>query len=66
MNPRELCLKELKRLHFIQIEGKKHDKFYNPELKYAITVSRSSHFNEDDMRMILQEVRREMRKRGKE
>ena len=66
MNPRERCIKELKNLHFIQIEGRKHDRFYHPELKYAITVSRSSHFDEDDMRMILQEVRREMRRQGKE
>lgn len=66
MNPRERCIKELKKLHFVQIEGTKHDRFYNAELKYAVTVSRSSHFDEDDMRMILQEVKREMRRQGKE
>lgn len=65
MNPRQRCLTELKKLGFIQIKGTKHDCFWNKELNYKITVSRSSSFDEDDMRMILQEVRREMKRRGK-
>lgn len=65
MNPRERCIKELKRLNFKQIPGTKHDKFYNEELKYAVTVSRSSKFDEDDMRMILREVDREIKRQGK-
>lgn len=65
MNPRERCIRELKRLGFIQIEGTRHDRYFNEELKYAVTVSRSSKFDEDDMRMILQEVKREMRRQGK-
>ncbi len=65
MNPRERCLAELKKLGFIRIEGTKHDKYYSAELKYAVTVSRSSKFDEDDMRMILQEVKREKRRQGK-
>ncbi len=64
MSPRERCIKELKKLGFIQEKGTRHDKFFNPELKYAVTVSLSSSFDEDDMRMILQEVKREMRKQG--
>ena len=65
MSPRERCVRELKKLGFIQKKGTKHDKFFNPELKYTITVRRGSSFDEDDMRMILQEVKREMRRQGK-
>ena len=65
MSPRERCIKELKKLGFIPEKGTKHDKFYNADLRYAVTVSRSSSFDEDDMRMILQEVKREMRRQGK-
>lgn len=65
MNPRKLCLEELKKLGFIPEKGTKHDRFWNKELNYKITVSRSSDFDEDDMRMILQEVRREMKRQGK-
>lgn len=65
MSPRERCVRELKKLGFIQEKGTKHDIFFNPELKYTITVRRGSSFDEDDMRMILQEVKREMRRQGK-
>lgn len=65
MNPRKQCLEELKKLGFIPERGTKHDRFWNKELNYKITVSRSSTFDEDDMIMILQEVRREMKRQGK-
>ena len=65
MNPRGECIKELKALGFkFQEHGGKHDKFHNAELKYTVMVRRS-HFTEDDTQMILQEVRREMRRHGK-
>ena len=62
MNPREQCISELKRLGFEPSGGTKHDKYFNPKLRYALTVSRSSHFDEDDKRMILQEAKRAIRK----
>ena len=65
MNPRQRCLAELKKLGFIPEKGTKHDRFWNKELNYKVTVSRSSNFDEDDMRMILQEVKREMKRQGK-
>ena len=65
MNPRQRCLAELKKLGFVPEKGTKHDCFWNKELNYKITVSRSSDFDEDDMRMILQEVKREMKRQGK-
>ena len=65
MNPRGECIKELKQQNFyMQEHGGKHDKYHNDELNYTVTVRRS-HFTEDDMRMILQEVKRERRRQGK-
>ncbi len=66
MNPRGELLKTLKKLGFeLQENGTRHDKYYSKELRYTVTVSRSSKFDEDDARMILQEIRRETRKQGK-
>lgn len=65
MNPRSRCLKELKRLNFeLKQHGRKHDKYYNAELNYSVTVKRSN-FDEDDMRYILQEIKRERERQGK-
>lgn len=66
MNPRGELLKELKKLgFFLQEGGTRHDKYHSDELRYTVTVSRSSKFDEDDARMILQEIKREMRRQGK-
>lgn len=65
MNPRMECIQRLKSEGFVLKEhGGKHDKYYNPELKYTTTVRRS-HFTEDDARMIYLEIRRERKKQGK-
>ena len=65
MNARGQCLKELQKLGFELIaHGAKHDKYYNPELKYTVTVKRSN-FDEDDKRYILQEIKRECMRQGK-
>lgn len=65
MNPRGECIKKLKEQDFyLQEHGGKHDKYHSDELNYTVTVMRS-HFTEDDMRMILQEVKRERRRQGK-
>ncbi len=65
MNPRAKCLEELKALGFIfQEHGGKHDKWYSKELRYTVMVRRS-HFTEDDTRMILQEVRHELKRQRK-
>ena len=64
MNPRGECIKELKRLGFtLKEHGAKHDRYYNEELRYAVTVKRSN-FDEDDTRYIMQEIRRVIRSRG--
>ncbi|MBR6875460.1 MAG: hypothetical protein IKN00_04135 [Bacteroidales bacterium] len=66
MNPRKDLLIKLKELGFeLKENGGKHDKYHSKELNYIVTVSRSSKFDEDDARMILQEIRREMRRQGK-
>lgn len=66
MNPRGKLLKKLKNLGFeLQEGGTRHDKYYNEEMRYTVTVSRSSSFDEDDAMMILQEIKREKRKQGK-
>lgn len=65
MNPRGECLKELRKLEFyLKEHGGKHDKYYNAELNYTVTVKRSN-FDEDDMRYILQEIKRERKRQGK-
>lgn len=65
MNPRRLCIAKLEEEGFVFLKnGGNHDKYYSKELKYTITVGRS-HFDEDDMRMILQEVKRERKRQGK-
>lgn len=65
MNPRGELIKKLKELGFVLQEGgKRHDKYFSEALKYTITVSRSSSFDEDDARMILQEIKREKRRQG--
>lgn len=65
MNPRGECLKELRRQGFVlKDHGGKHDKYYSAELKYTVTVKRSN-FDEDDMRYILQEIKRERKRQGK-
>lgn len=67
MNPRGELIKKLKALGFkLQEGGTRHDKYYSEALHYAVTVSRSSKFDEDDARMILQEIRREQRRQGQE
>ena len=43
--------------------GKKHDLYYNPELRCSITLKRG-HFDEGDLRYIRKEIR-ENRERGK-
>ena len=66
MNPRGNLLKKLKELGFVlQEDGTRHDKYHSKELNYTVMVSRSSKFDEDDARMILQEIRREKRRQGK-
>ena len=65
MNPRGRCLKELARQNFVlKAHGGKHDKYYSAELNYTVTVKRSG-FDEDDMRYILQEIKRERQRQGK-
>ena len=65
MNPRGECLKELRRQNFVfKDHGAKHDRYYSAELNYTITVKRSN-FDEDDMRYILQEIKRERMRQGK-
>ena len=65
MNPRGELIKKLKELGFVLQEGgTRHDKYFSKELKYTVTVSRSSSFDEDDARMILQEIKREKRRQG--
>ena len=62
MNPRGTCIEALSALGFVLKEhGGKHDKYFNSELKYTVTVKRS-HFTEDDTRMILQEIKREKKR----
>lgn len=65
MNPRGNLIRKLKELGFVLREsGTRHDKYYSKGLNYVVTVSRSSKFDEDDARMILQEVKREQRRQG--
>lgn len=65
MNPRSECLKELSRQNFVlKAHGAKHDKYYSAELNYTVTVKRSN-FDEDDMRYIFQEIKRERRRQEK-
>lgn len=65
MNPRGELIKKLKELGFtLQEGGTRHDKYYCKDLNYTVTVSRSSKFDEDDARMILQEIKREKRRQG--
>ena len=65
VNARGECLKELRKLGFeLRDHGAKHDKYYSTELNYTVTVKRSS-FDEDDKRLILQEIKREQKRQGK-
>ena len=65
MNPRGELIKKLKELGFVLQEGgTRHDKYYSKALNYVVTVSRSRKFDEDDARMILQEIKREKRQQG--
>lgn len=66
MNPRGNLIRILKELGFVLREGgtRHDDKYYSKDLNYMVTVSRSSKFDEDDARMILQEVKREQRRQG--
>lgn len=65
MNPRGICLEKLKELGFkLEEHGGKHDKYHSDELNYTVMVRRS-HFSEDDTKMILQEIKREMKKQGR-
>lgn len=67
MNPRGTLIKKLKELGFVLREGgTRHDKYYSKALNYAVTVSRSSKFDEDDARMILQEIKREQRRQDQQ
>ena len=61
MNPRGEALEELKKNGYRKMTGRKHarhDLYINEALKSRIPVSRSSHFDEHDKEIILQEIKR--------
>lgn len=59
MNPKKIALQELKAAGFIlDRQGSNHTVYYSESLKGRITISRSSHFDDDDLRMIRNEIKR--------
>ena len=68
MNPRKLAEQALKengfRIH--RNSGGNHDLYIDPITKEVIPLSRSSHFNEEDLKMIKREIRKivSLRKEG--
>ncbi len=57
MNPRNMAIKELNNSGYqFKRSGGKHDIYYNSETKCAIPLKRG-HFDEDDLRYILKEIK---------
>lgn len=57
MNPRRTAIKNLKRNGYIlKRSGGNHDIYYNSDKKYSIPLKRG-HFDNDDLRYILKEIK---------
>ena len=65
MNPKKIALKELKAAGFIlDREGANHAVYYSESLGGRITISRSSHFDDDDLQMIRKEIKKLKERKG--
>lgn len=62
MKPRNIAIKELNANGYIlKRPGANHDIYYNPDTRYSIPLKRG-HFDEDDLRYILKEIKQSGRK----
>lgn len=62
MKPRNIAIKELNANGYIlKRSGANHDIYYNSDTRYSIPLKRG-HFDEDDLRYILKEIKQSGRK----